>query len=98
MTIERIGIGHSEIERERLARYLDINLPPFSVGGGTSIENSNSTIWLLLVEHRHPRGQEHRPFVLGGDSLKILNAARARSQLNNAVAVITHGFDQEIKL
>jgi len=52
----------------------------------------------LLVEHRHSRGQEHRPVVLSGDSLKILNAARARRQLNNAVAVITHGFDQEIKL
>ena len=98
MAVERIGVGHREVERQRLAGDLDVEPDAAANRGGAILEHLDRPGGLLLVVHRHTGALEKRPAVLGRHRLQLLRRLHARGDLDHALAARPHGADQRVEL
>src|SRR6185312_1174608 len=66
MAVERIGRRQGEIERQRLAGKLEINLLPALLRRGAGLEHAHSALGELLVVEGKPGGHEDAAAVSAG--------------------------------
>ena len=69
MAVERIGARQREIERQRLAGDLDVELVAARLGGGAGVEHAERAVGVLLVVERDGGAHEDAAAVAGGDLL-----------------------------
>src|SRR5262249_20342601 len=98
VAVERIGRREGEIERQRLAGELEVDLLPAFFRGGSGLEHAEPALGELLVVERQAGCHENAAAMAAGDLADGFDRHRARGDLDDAPARPAHRLDQGFEL
>lgn len=98
VAVERIRACQREIEGERLAGDLNVELVAAGLCCPAGVEHADGALRVLLVVKRSRGTHENAPAVAGGDVLDRLDRGRTRRDLDNAAPGAAHRPDQCVEL
>jgi hypothetical protein len=84
MAVERVGVGHREVEAERLAGDLDVEPVAAPQRRRALLEHPDGALGRLIVVHRNAGALEERPAMLGDHRLELGRRLRPRGDLDHA--------------
>src|SRR5438552_6611895 len=97
VAIERVGAREREVERQRLAGNLDVELVAARLRRGACVEHAERALRVLLVVKRNGGAHEDAAAVPGGDLLHLVGQDRSGRDLDDTAPWPAHCANQGVE-